>query len=192
MEDATELLLGALRRQAADDKQLAEAMMSAGLAINVMESDIDIAELLVSENGQEDWVDVEFEVALDSGSIVHVCRDSDAPGYILEESNGSRRGQNFLVGNGAKMPNMGEKRLNLEIEQGDAMGRIASVFQIAHVTRPLMSVGRVCDEGHSVTFNATTAEVRNKDGKVVGTFRRKDGGLYVAKMRLKQPFVRQG
>ena len=108
VEDATELLLGALRRQAADDKQLAEAMMSAGLAINVMESDIDIAELLVSENGQEDWVDVEFEVALDSGSIVHVCRDSDAPGYILEESNGSRRGQRFLVGNGANMPNMGE------------------------------------------------------------------------------------
>ena len=81
--------------------------MSAGLAINVMKSDIDLAELLVSENGNEEWIDVESEVALDSGSIVHVCRDSDAPGYILEESNGSRRGQNFLVGNGAKMPNMG-------------------------------------------------------------------------------------
>ena len=81
--------------------------------------------------------------------------------------------------------------MNLGIEQGNATGRIASVFQIAQVTRPLMSVGRVCDEGHSVTFSATTAEVRNKDGKVVGTFRRKDGGLYVAKMRLKQPFVRQ-
>ena len=49
-----------------------------------MESDIDLAELLVSENSGEEWIDVEFEVALDSGSIVHVCRDSDAPGYVLE------------------------------------------------------------------------------------------------------------
>ena len=90
------------------------------------------------------------------------------------------------------MPNMGEKRLNLEIEQDQTTGRIASVFQIAQVTRPLMSVGRVCDEGHTVTFNANAAEVRNTEGKVVGVFRRKEGGLYVANMKLKQPFVRQG
>ena len=84
-------------------------------------------------------------MALDSGSIVHVFRDSDTPGYVLEESAGSRRGQNFLVGNGGKMANLGEKRLSLEVEQDKRVGAIASVFQIAQLTRPLMSVGKVCD-----------------------------------------------
>ena len=39
------------------------------------------------------WEDIEFEVALDSGSVVHVCAPDDCPGYILQESPGSKRGQ---------------------------------------------------------------------------------------------------
>ena len=58
-----------------------------------------------------EWVDVEFEVTLDSGAIVHVCRDSDTPGYDLRDSAGTRRGQNFLAGNGCTMPNLGKNRV---------------------------------------------------------------------------------
>ena len=36
---------------------------------------------------------LEFEVALDSGAVVHVCEPADSQGYSLEESPGSRRGQ---------------------------------------------------------------------------------------------------
>ena len=32
------------------------------------------------------WSDLEFEVALDSGAVIHVCSPSDCPGYMLEES----------------------------------------------------------------------------------------------------------
>ena len=69
---------------------------------------------------------------------------------------------------------------------------VKSVFQIAAVTRPLMSVGRVCDEGHEVTFNAIAAVDRDKGGSEVCMFERQPGGLYVAKMKLKNPmgFVR--
>ena len=38
------------------------------------------------------WEDLEFEVALDSGSVVHVCAPADIPGYRVGESAGSRRG----------------------------------------------------------------------------------------------------
>ena len=48
-----------------------------------------------------EWVDVEFEVALDSGSTDHVCHTGDVPGYVIEASPGSRAGQGFIVGNGA-------------------------------------------------------------------------------------------
>ena len=39
----------------------------------------------------EAWKDIEFEVALDSGSVVHVCSMDDVPGYRLGGSPGSRR-----------------------------------------------------------------------------------------------------
>ena len=41
------------------------------------------------------WSDLEFGVALDSGAVVHVCGPGDCPGYVLEESAGSKRGQQF-------------------------------------------------------------------------------------------------
>jgi hypothetical protein len=130
------------------------------------------------------WEDIVFEVALDSGAVVHVCGPSDSPGYDLEASPGSKRGQAFLMGDGGTIPNMGQKRLNLS----DGKGKdLTSVFQIAAVTRPLMSVGKICDEGHDVIFSATTAIVRNAEGGEVCCFHRQPGGLYVAKMTLRNP-----
>ena len=85
------------------------------------------------------WTDLEFEVALDSGSVVHVCAPDDCPGYRCEESPGNRRGQEFLVGDGGTIPNLGQSQLNL----CDEYRQIQSVFQLAAVTRPLMSVGRI-------------------------------------------------
>ena len=81
-------------------------------------------------NGQDwqgNWVDVEFEVALDSGAIVHVCHEDDAPGYMLQESTGSRRKQHFTVGDGGRLPNQGEKRLNLGAPRANGTGDMFSV-----------------------------------------------------------------
>ena len=66
------------------------------------------------------------------------------------------------------------------------------MFQIAEVTRPLMSVGKICDEGLSVEFDKTKARVLDKNKREVCRFERQNGCLYVAKMRLKSPgFIRQ-
>ena len=61
-----------------------------------------------------EWEDIEFEVALDSGSQDHVCDEVDCPGYLTEVSPGSSRGQCFVVGNGEKLPNRGQRQLNME------------------------------------------------------------------------------
>ena len=61
------------------------------------------------------------------------------------------------------------------------------MFQIAAVTRPLMSVGKICDEGHSITFNAIMAVVHDKEGEEICRFNRVPGGLYVAKLKLRSP-----
>ena len=79
------------------------------------------------------------------------------PGYVIEESPGSRVGQHFVVGNGARIPNTGQSCLNLESD-GPIANAIKSVFQIAKVSRPLMSVGRICDGGLFVNLFAKRAE----------------------------------
>jgi len=40
-----------------------------------------------------EWANVEFEVALGSGSTDHVCHTGDVPSYVVEASPGSRAGQ---------------------------------------------------------------------------------------------------
>ena len=61
----------------------------------------------------EAWRDLEFEVLLDSGSVVQVCSIDGIPGYRLGESPGSTKGQAFLMGDGGTTPNPGQSQLNL-------------------------------------------------------------------------------
>ena len=91
-----------------------------------------------------------------------------------------------MKGDGGTIPNLGQKHLNLadNIVGSD----VQSIFQIAAVARPLMSVGRICDEGHNITFDNICAVVRDKEGQELCRFRREtSGGLYVAKLKLKSP-----
>ena len=130
--------------------------------------------------------DLEFEVALDSGSVVHVCAPADSPGYLLQESAGDKRGQEFLMGDGGTIPSLGKKQLNLS--DNAAGSDLQSIFQIAAVTRPLMSVSKICVEGRGITFNNDCAVVRSKDGAKLCCFHREPtGGLYVAKLKLRNP-----
>ena len=138
-------------------------------------------------------MNVEFEVALDSGSTDHVCASVDTPGYLVEASPGSKAGQGFIVGNGQRVPNEGQ--INLNLQTGEDNGNtMSSTFQVAKVSRPLMSVGRLCDAGKDVLFRKDKADVLSAGGAVILSFERLAGGLYVARLKLKrpsQPFGRQ-
>ena len=131
------------------------------------------------------WEDTEFEMALDLGSVVHVCAPGDCPGYLLQESPGSKQGQEFQIGDGGLIKNSRQKQLNLS--DSSIGSDVQSVFRIALVARPLMSVGRICDEGHEITFNNICAVVRTKEGEELCMFTREPGGLYVAKFTLWSP-----
>ena len=133
-----------------------------------------------------DWEDLEIEITLDSGCVDHVMDAAEAPGYCILESAGSKRKQNFVVGNGQRCPNKGEMHLNMEAFVGSMAYPIKSVFQIADITRPLMSVSKICDQGLQCIFMADKAVVKNAKNETVCEFQRR-GGLYVATMRLKRP-----
>ena len=137
------------------------------------------------------WQDVDIEMTLDSGCCNHVLDVEDAPGYTVQESPGSRRGQNFIVGNGDRIPNEGQVRLNMESKNGEASIGVESVFQVAEVSRPLMSVSKICKNGFKCVFDENEARVVDTDGKTQCVFKRK-GGLYISTKRLKAPtpFIR--
>ena len=85
------------------------------------------------------------------------------------------------MGKGAKVPNNGQVNLNLQTGE-NLLNDITS-----KVSRPLMSVGKLCDTGMEVTFRKTQADAVAPGGAVVCTFERQPGGLYVAKLKLKRP-----
>ena len=126
------------------------------------------------------WEDLEFEVALDSGSVVHVCASADCLGYGLQESPGSRSGQQFLMVGGGDIPNL------VILSDPGFDGDVQMIFQIAAVTRPFVSVSKICDEGHEIFFNQVMAFVRNKDGDELCRFSRFHGGLYMAKFKFRR------
>ena len=87
----------------------------------------------------------------------------------------------FLMGDRGTIANLGQKSLNLSNEDRN----LCSAFQIAAATRPLMSVGKICDEGHNIMIGSVQVVVRDKGGSELRTFHRTPGGLYVAKMKLR-------
>ena len=135
---------------------------------------------------EQEFLDCTVEAAADSGAGEHVLNEEDAPMYAIEESAGSRAGQNFLTAGGHRMPNKGQVRLAMRADNGRKGRDIRTTFQVAKVTRPLMSVSKICDAGMSMRFTAAMAIVEDQAGKEVMRFQRQ-GGLYVAKMRLRNP-----
>ena len=143
---------------------------------------------------QDEFVERALGIALDSGAGSHVCSDEQTAGYALQATAASRAGANFIVGDGATIPNQGMKEVNLVglTDDGGAAKEgelFQSVFQVTRVTRPLMSVSQICDNGHTVEFDKTKGVVRDGSRNVVCIFKRV-GGLYLGKFRLKSPFVR--
>ena len=133
----------------------------------------------------DDFVETTIELTLDSGCCDHVADLADMPGYacVLGPSPASRQKRNFIVGNGEKLPNEGQVLVNMETDDDIV---IKSTFQVAGVSRPLMSVSKICDQGLFCSFDALEARITNADGKVVCKFKR-DGGLYTCQMKLKRP-----
>ena len=110
----------------------------------------------------------------------------------MESPPGSRAGAGFIAANGEMIANRGQMCLQLDTTTG---ATIESTFQVCNTTRPLWSVGRICDAGCTVTFDAKGAVVKHaQSGQELCTFERSQG-LYVGQVDLKAPkggFHRQG
>ena len=75
------------------------------------------------------------------------------------------------------------------VPAGDSkQGELSTVFQVAKVTRPLMSVSKICKDGkYDVLCRQDKAFILARDTqKVIAEFERQNG-LYVSTVQVKNP-----
>ena len=102
------------------------------------------------------WVKVESVV--DSGASQPVAPPTMAPNVPIVPSEGSRRGQRYTSASKHRLANLGEQSICACTEEGDMTG---VKFQIADVSKPLVSVSALCEKGNRVIFGRSGGVVKN-------------------------------
>ena len=129
---------------------------------------------------------IETEMTLDTGATVHAADRLDLPGHEVRESAGSRAGQKFGCAGGKLISNEGECKV-LMVAPGGIECEIDTTIQIAKITQHLLSVTQMIKNGDiSVLCKKDEAQVLDAQNRVLAVFQRK-GGLYVAKMKVRNP-----
>ena len=92
----------------------------------------------------------EVRVTMDSGAAEPVCNPETFPDVEVTPSPGSIAGQMYLGPGKEQIPNQGQLKPRLVLEDG---GTGDFTFQAAAVRKPLMAVSSVNDKGHMVLFD---------------------------------------
>ena len=124
-------------------------------------------------------------MTLDTGATVHAMDILDLPGFVIQESPGSKIGQKFQAAGGELIDNEGQVMITM-LAPGMTTELVCNV-QIAKVTRPLLSATKMTESGKvTVVCDKDKALVLDENKKTVATFK-KTGGLYTAVMRIRNP-----
>ena len=118
------------------------------------------------------------KVIMDSGAAESVCPRSMAPQFIVHDSIARRAGVYYTSANGGKIMNLGEQHVPVCLSNG---ARTIATFQVADVSRPLMSVSKLCEMGSRVIFGADGGVILNLRSGEVTPFVR-DEGVYTFEM----------
>ena len=125
------------------------------------------------------WVKVDS--VMDSGAAAPVAPPSMMPGVKIVPSPGSLRGQKYTSASKHKLKNLGQQQIHACTEDGDPT---SVLFQIADVSKPLVSVGSICEKGNRVIFGCSGGVVKNlQTGKEIPFYRR--NGIYVLSLWLR-------
>ena len=122
------------------------------------------------------WTKV--KVIMDSGAAESVCPRTMAPQFPIQDSLGSRAGVYYTSANGGKIMNLGEQQVPVCLSNG---ARTIATFQVADVSRPLMSVGKMFEMGNRVIFGANGGVILSLQTGQVTLFI-KDEGVYTFEM----------
>ena len=110
--------------------------------------------------------------------------DADTPPHMqmsveVKASDASRRGVQYEVANGTKIPNLGEQSI-CGFTDGEGLARTVTT-QVCDVNKPLMSVHKLVQSGHAVMFDENGAYIEHKaSGERI--WLKESGGMYMLKL----------
>ena len=80
-----------------------------------------------------------------------------------------------MAANGSRIPNLGQMVVAFENSLG-AAGEI--LFQVAQITKPLVNISKLIDDGHQVVFDQRASYIVHKEtGKKM--MLRREGGVFI-------------
>ena len=128
-----------------------------------------------------------MELTIDSGAGENVMPEYMAPCTPVQKS--KEAGVMYTAANGETMPNRGCKRVKVTTQEGQLR---TMNMQVTDVNRALMSVAKICDAGHTVTFTTDGGVIRNNASGEETKFRR-ENNVYRMLVKLNESgFTRQG
>ena len=125
---------------------------------------------------QGGWV--EFEVAVDSGATETVVSEEMLTMVETKPGPASKRGVEYEVANGVRIPNLGEKKFMAETEDGVVRNITA---QVCDVSKGLLSVKKAMSTGNRVVFEEGKSYIEDIKTKEK-MWLREEGGMFMLKM----------
>ena len=131
-----------------------------------------------------------ISVTVDSGAGDNVTNKDEAPEYEVETSDHPEKDTAYILPDGRVIRNEGVKNVKVITEEG---AKCTVKMQVTDVRKSLMSVSRVCDEGHRVVFEKHGGYIEHLATGQKTQFPR-IGGVYVLRLEVapKSGFPRQG
>ena len=127
---------------------------------------------------------------MDSGASAPVAPPQMAPNVPVEPSPGSIRGQIYGTAGSEKINNLGQQHIQACTPDGTDT---EVLFQVADISKPLISVSAICERGNRVIFGKSGGVIQNiQTGHETPSYRQ--NGIYILEMWLLDeatPFRRQ-
>ena len=120
----------------------------------------------------------EIEMAVDSGASETVIGEDMLTSIETKEGPASKRGVQYEVANGVRIPNLGEKHIHGFTDEG--MQRSLKA-QVCDVNKALLSVHKLVQTGHRVVFDSQNSYIEDRDTKEKMWLQEK-GGMYMLKL----------
>ena len=139
---------------------------------------------------------VKVKILVDSGAFESVAPPGLFEGVRVEASAASKAGHCYTVADGGEIPCLGEQKIPVTTWEGHRCGL---TFQVADVTKALLSVPQLTRTGHEVVFHKTGGIIRHKTSGQEIRFKA-EGGVYVLEVwvgpevakKSEMPFQRPG
>ena len=116
-----------------------------------------------------------LEMIVDSGAAASVMPENLLKDYKVTRGEAAQRGVHYLTADGGRVPNLGEMSVKFVTKE---QFKCAMTFQVADVTKPILSVGSLAALGNIVSFTKFGGTIYNPRSKRKVAFKKR-GGVYI-------------